>query len=138
MNDIEIILRCFAMLENSSEYKPPMSKFINSYSRKAIKYDAIKISYFEKLFSDFVNSCISIDPSQFFTKGKKFNISIFESVFYASCKSALHANNYSLKIITYQKIETIKQNEEFNNAVTSRTTGSTNVRTRLRIAEENI
>jgi len=138
MKDVEILLRAFAILEDNQNYKPPMSKFINVYAKKTKGFGPAKIDYFKSLFIEFISMCSRIDSNVFFTKGKKFNISIFESLFFASCTETYKSHGTSVKALSNQIINKIKDDPEYAEAISSRTTGSTNVKTRLRIASEKI
>ena len=53
MKDIEILLRGFAMLISSDQYKPSMIKFLNNFSNTMKKIEKEKVVYLEKVFNYF-------------------------------------------------------------------------------------
>ena len=136
LKDIEMILRSFAMLLNSKNYKPSMTKFLNSFSNQAKKFSEENIKYFEDLFLSFVNATSKIDPDIFLSKNKKLNISILESVFYAMCYDALENKSLDIFIPNRDKIKILKENEKFIEATQTSTASKKNVDLRLKLAVE--
>lgn len=134
MKDIEYLLRGFAMLKEESNYKGSILKHLNSFSKKTKSWKSEQIEYLEKLFEAFLKSSEGLDPNPFTLKTKKFNISIYESVFVALCSSALAENDLSVKSITQQRLQELKSDQEFLNASEAETGRKTNVVTRLKRA----
>ena len=81
-----------------------------------------------------MKSSEGLDPNPFTLKTKKFNISIYESVFVALCSSALAESDISVKSITQQRLQELKSDQEFLNASEAETGRKTNVVTRLKRA----
>lgn len=134
MKDIEIMLRGFAMLEKGENYKPSMTKFLNSYSNEAKKFDDGKVKLLETKFVNFVDYIASLNTKDLFiTSNNRFNISVFESIFMSLCVSLLDLN---IKTTTVDKIKILKSDAEFINASTANTASVENVRTRLNKAKE--
>ncbi|MBF0403189.1 MAG: DUF262 domain-containing protein [Nitrospirae bacterium] len=136
MKDVEVLLRGFAMLINGENYKSSMKTFLNSFSMEAKGFEKTKIEYLEKLYNEFLNYFITIGDTVFFGKGGWFNISVYESVFYASCLEAYRSNSFDIKKITLSSIEQLKNDKEFSDATLVRTSQKSQVQTRLRKAIE--
>jgi hypothetical protein len=124
------------MLVKGKEYKPSMTKFLNSFSLEAKGFGKDKIEYLEKLFHEFLDYIITTNDKIFYSKGGRFNISIYESVFYASCLEAYKTKTLDIKKIALSNIEQLKNDKEFYDATQVRTTQTTNVKTRLKKARE--
>lgn len=136
MKDVEILLRGFAMLTSHDAYKPSLTKFLNTFSAKARKFNVGDINYFENLFVEFASVCARIDNKIFFTKGGRFNISIYESIFVALTEDAFLAKNTLIKHTDTARIILLKEDVEFLNASQKSTAGTTNVQLRIAKAKE--
>jgi uncharacterized protein with ParB-like and HNH nuclease domain len=136
MKDIEILLRGFAMLINHTIYTPSLTKFLNSFSTKAKKFDNTKIMYLKNLFEVFIDELSNLDEKAFFGKGGRFNISVFESLFVAVCEDAYLNNNLDIRQTTVNKIDELKSNPEFVDSTQTRTSNSPNVKLRIVKAKE--
>jgi hypothetical protein len=136
MKDVEILLRGFAMLIFKDTYKPSLTKFLNTFSAKAKKFTIEEIAILEKIFLEFAKYISEIDNRAFFSKGGRFNISVYEAIFYALCCDAYKANNSSIKTTTADKINLLKEDLPFLNATQSNTASTANVI--LRIEKANI
>lgn len=130
--DVEILLRAFALLLDLPNYKPSMVKFLNQFAKKAKKYSRENIQYLESLFDSFGTGVASLEADIFINpRSKRLNVALFESVFYASCKSA--ARNRSIDIIqpTISDIQAVANDEEWKQASTDATTDKSNVCKRM-------
>ena len=136
MKDIEILLRGFAMLINYKDYKPSMTRFLNKFSFIAKSYPDKNIEYLENLFTSFVNNLPKEDLKIFYSKTGRFNISVFESIFVASCENAFNNKNLDVWQPTVEQINQLKENEEFIIATQSDTASVKNVTKRIEIAKE--
>lgn len=136
MKDVEVILRGFAMLINGENYAPPMIKFLNKFSEDTKTFDKTKIDYLEKLFYTFLEKFGTLVFKSYITNKEKFNISLYEAIFYAACKEAYDKNNLVIRGIDVTKIDKLRKNQEFINASLSQTTSKKNVSLRLSKAKE--
>lgn len=126
--DVEILLRAFAMLWYSDEYKPSMIRFLNLSSKRFKKLKNEDIAYCEDLFSSFLDSCQRLDEKAFFSKGNnRFNISTFEAVFVATAKKAFESRKTIAIQIDPIKFEKLKIDEDFVAASAKSTASSVNV-----------
>ncbi|MCU0417001.1 MAG: DUF262 domain-containing protein [Cytophagaceae bacterium] len=136
MKDVEILLRGFAMLLDSEEYKPSMTRFLNQFSKKSRTFKEESLSYFRQLFESFCKKSVDINPKMFVSKSGKFSITVFESIFVALCSDAVSKNNLNIIDVTNDKIEFLKSKSDFIEASQYNTAGKLNVEQRLRIAKQ--
>jgi uncharacterized protein with ParB-like and HNH nuclease domain len=138
MKDIEILLRGFAMLTMKDDYTPSMIKFLNKFSLKTKGFNKEHIDYLNSLFHAFVEYCKSLDNKVFFNKSGRFNISVYESIFFAMCKDAFDKKDLSIREVSIDSINKLKSNATFIESTQSNTTSSSNVTKRLELAYENL
>lgn len=136
MKDVEILLRGFAMLINHDKYKPSLTKFLNDFSAKARKFDEGKIQFLEGLFGEFAKELAAIDKKVFFTKGGRFNISVYESIFVALCEKSYKDSSTVVKPTDAIKIHSLKNDKEFVTATLSKTANTSNVNLRIERAKK--
>jgi hypothetical protein len=74
-------------------------------------------------------------PGKAFYRTNKFNISIFEAVFVAQCRDAFGKHQLVEEKLKPEKLEELKSDSEFIEAIQSRTTSKENVNIRLQRAE---
>ena len=131
MKDIEIMLRGFSMLIDREKYKGSMARFLNSYSKKAQGYSEDEVSYLENLFKAFLDKCSILGHNPFTLKTKKFNISMYESVFVALCDTGYRKHNLEVKNIDLSQLRFLKNDKEFIEATERETGRKINVEKRL-------
>jgi hypothetical protein len=136
MKDVEILLRGFALLLEGRNYSPSMTQFLNTFSKKSRSFTENSLSYFRQLFEKFCETVLPLGEDIFVTAKGKFNITVFESIFVALCEDAVSNQTSEVKNTTLEKINALKENEEFKNATQDNTAGKKNVETRLRLAKE--
>lgn len=134
--DVEILLRAFAMLFEYETYSSPMGKFLNTFSKKANGFKAELIDYLEKLFVSFLDSCERLDKNVFCTKPGQFSISLFESVFVATCVSSFKRFEMVTAHIKNESIIELKENADFIKSNQGSVASKTNVATRINKAIE--
>ena len=135
LKDIEIILRGFALahLDVNKEYKGNMKKLLNEFSSKARSYTSQQVLQFEKMFLDFTIACGKLDDASFVNINNKFQISIFDAVFYIWAKEYMKGNN-----ITFDKNKflNMRVDENFKVNTEKSTTNTATVIKRIEIAKE--
>jgi hypothetical protein len=136
MKDIEIILRGFAMLIEGYNYKPSMTRFLNTFSENAKKMSKPDIDYLESLFITFLNKCAPLGNKVFISRKGKFNISMYEAIFTAVCKKPYESKSLDIDAIDKVKFDNLKENIDFINSIQSHTTNTTKVETRLKTAKK--
>lgn len=135
--DVELLLRAFAMLWYSSEYKPSMTRFLNLCSRRFKRVGDEDIAYCETLFDSFLDSCADLDGKAFISKqGKRFNISTFEAVFVAAASEPFAQRRLIDRKISVDNLERLKSDPGFVKATLTSTASSANVALRKNKAIE--
>lgn len=134
--DVEILLRSFAMLFEYETYSSPMGKFLNTFSKKANGFMPDLICYLESLFVSFLNSCENLEDNVFCTKQGQFSISLFESIFVATCIDSFNKKELVSKKISNSSILELKENTNFINSNQGSVASKQNVTTRITKAIE--
>ncbi len=127
--DVELILRFFALYNESSNYSKPMKDFLSEFMRKHKNDSEKKIENFEKLFratSKAVYKHLGENP---FHLRKGLNVAAFDCVFVAFGK---HLDEIQGDISARYK--RLKANEKFQELISSATTDENVVRDRLALA----
>jgi len=139
MKDIEILLRAFAMMVDSTSYAPSLVRFLNRFSKKCIANEESLNKFIEDLFYSYLASCSQLDDDVFINKRNgRFNIALFEAVFTATCEQAYKNGRLTHGHIDQSKIKALEDDQEFVKASYEATTRTTNVSTRLKRAREVI
>lgn len=134
--DVEILLRAFAMLFEYETYSSPMGKFLNTFSKKANGFKTELIDYLESLFASFLDSCEHLDENVFCTKQGQFSISLFESIFVATCINPFKNSELVSTYINNKSIVELKGNTDFINSNQGNAASKANVTTRINKAIE--
>ena len=111
-NDIELILRSFALLQNEKKYAPKMSVFLNSYSQESKAFPKEYIEYLYQLFLSFVDACSELGAKAFF-RNNRFSKTLFEAVFVATCKVAFAKKEIVKGKIEKKSFDCLKNDEQF-------------------------
>ena len=136
--DVEILLRGIAMLFEYNKYKSPMGRFLNTFSKKAIKFDSETVDYLKCLVLSFLHSCENLDENIFCTKKGQFSISLFESIFVATAIDNFKEHTLIKKKINNQSIIMLKENADFINSNQGSVASKQNLNTRINKAIEII
>lgn len=134
--DVEIILRSFALLCDGENYSGSMNGFINRFAKKAMNYSTSEIEYFENLFTSFLESCSEISRETFATKKGELNGALFDSVFVATVDRYYKEKSLVGGKIQPDKINALKKDVEFEEAITHSTSHTKMVKKRLEKARE--
>lgn len=135
--DIEILLRAFAMLWYSSEYKPSMTRFLNLSSRRFKRFKDQDINYCHELFVSFLDACEHLDHKSFVSRlGSRFNISTFEAVFVAFASGPFSGRELITGKVSQAMLEVLKADVDFLGATQTSTASSSNVALRQKKAKE--
>lgn len=135
LNDVEAILRVFAMVTFVDNYKATINGFINKFANHAKSFDEDKIDYYQSVWSSFLENSKDLDISNFRIKSNRFSIMLFESVFYASCKEAMDNCTAETKLITSEFVDLLKSDEDFQKFTYGKTTVLASVTGRLKRAK---
>ena len=131
INDVEILLRSFAMLAQYENYTSPMNNFLNKFSAMSKKFPAETIAYFEELFYAFLDCCKDLDATDFASKSNKFSISLFEAIFVAVCHKAFVDKKLPTALINKSAIEKLKADATFIKATQDSVASKASVQNRI-------
>lgn len=129
--DVEILLRSFAMLFEYNSYTSPMGRFLNTFSKKANGFNDELINYLEALFLSFLKSCENLNSEDFSTKQGQFSISLFESIFVATCLTPFSKKEFVKSKISKTSVSNLKGDEEFFKSNQGSVASKANVKTRI-------
>ena len=84
MRDVELLLRCFAMLIDGAEYQPSMVRFLDNFSGKAKRaLTGPKLALIEQIFREFLKGTADLPAGSFAPAStNRFSIALFELAFY--------------------------------------------------------
>lgn len=133
--DIEILMRSFALLIDAQNYKPPLTKFLNSFSKKCQKNSNEQNEYLEKLFISFLKAFEKM-PDNTFSNNNRFTIVLFEAVFVAICEPAFKKQELITKTVDFSRIAALAKDPEFYGLSQKGTTKTVNISKRLDRARE--
>ena len=136
-NDIELILRSLALLEEGDNYTPKMVSFLNMFSQKSKKFSDEHISYLKELFLSFVSACSTLEQSAF-SRNNRFSKTLFESVFVATCYKYFQTGNILNKKIDASSFNMLKNDELFLSYLQSGSSSKENISGRINRAKEII
>ena len=136
--DIEILVRAFAMLFLHSNYQGTMTRFLNKFSKSSNGFDITTIEYLKDLFEGFLMCCSNLNNEDFCSKSGKFSISLFESVFVATCFSSFSDKEIVKGNISKGSIEELKKDAEFIDSTQEGIASKKSVDTRMRRAKDII
>ena len=136
--DIEILIRAFAMLFAHEDYQATMTKFLNKFSKRSSGFEASLLDYLEKLFKSFLDSTSELSSNDLYSATKKFNISLFESVFVATCLPFFKNKEFVVGKISKDSLSTLKKDSAFYDASQSSVGSRANVTMRMSRAKSII
>lgn len=134
--DVEIILRSFALLCSGENYSGSMNVFINRFAKKAMNYSTQEIEYFRSLFTSFLELCSDISRETFSTKKGEFNGALFDCVFVVTVEKYYKEKLLVSGKIQSDKIDALKTDAEFEEAITHSTSHTKMVKKRIAKARE--
>lgn len=136
-NDIELILRSIALLQDGDEYTPKMVSFLNDFSRKSKNFKEGHIDYLQRMFVSFIASCSELGNRAFF-RNNRFSKTLFESVFVAVCKKCFYNNTVVTGKIEKSSFEKLKVDIEFVGYLMSGSSSKDSITNRIKRAESVI
>ena len=136
-NDIELILRSFALLIDENNYAPKMVNFLNTFSYKTKKFTEEENTYLENLFMSFIDACSSLGEKAFI-RNNRFSKTLFESVFVAACAHAYENKVTISKKIDPASFEMLKEDKEFVSYLLSGSSSTDNIKGRINRAKQLI
>ncbi len=137
MQDIEFLLRGFAILVDGENYTPSLAKFLNQFSNKCKNQHPEKNKYCRKLFESFLKACSNLPDNAFKSKrNNRFNVALYEAVFAVACKKAFAERRVVSGDLAIERLHDLENDKEFAEASRVSTTDTSNVHKRLNRARE--
>ena len=134
MRDHELIIRFFAMFEESEKYKKPMVDFINVYVKKNRHIEATKAEYLKTIFQKTTDLFLESIQEKLFRPVRALNVALFESAMVGLATRITSNNEIDVPAIKKAYNELLN-NSEFMGLISKSTTDIANVNTRLEIAK---
>jgi len=131
--DMEMLLRGFALLKERENYRPSLTRFLNSFAKIMKDAEQNELELMENIFREFLCNCVNqkYDSGIFSRKGL-----LFETVFYVACIDGYKAKNTDVLQISSDRIKTLEDDEKFKRVSKIQTTTLKNVKERLERACE--
>lgn len=136
LNDVEALLRSFAMAIYLDNYKSSVNGFLNNFSNATKSFPSHYIAFYQDLWCAFMDACSDLNEESFRTGGSRLSITLFESVFSASVEESLRSGKIDIKKISPAYIERLKSDAAFIGYSTGKTTRGEFVRGRIKRAKE--
>ena len=134
MRDHELIIRFFAMLEGSDDYKKPMVDFINIYTKKNRHISNEKAVHLSKLFKGAITLFENSIEGKIFRPVRALNVALFEAAMVGLASRLTQDNTINNEAVR-QAYKNLTENEDFQKLISKSTTDLTNVAERLRISK---
>lgn len=135
--DVEIILRAFALAEGYETYSPKMTVFLNSFSQISTQFDEQELNRYRDMFTHFLAACESLGHKAFY-KSNRFSKTLFESTFVAVHKAISQVSTEASPRIVPETLEQLKADEIFNAYLLADSTAADNTKGRINRAIEII
>ena len=114
-----------------------MNTFINRFSKRAMNFSAEETNYLKELFESFLNACSRIPKEVFSTKKGELNAALFDCIFTVVAEDHYKSKTLIIPdIITANKIDNLKNDIEFIEAITHSTSHTKSVEKRINKARE--
>ena len=136
MRDVEVLLRGFAMLVDGKSYRPSLVKFLNQFSQNAKNFNDSRLAHLQQLLDSFLENSKNLPNDAFHNVAGRLSPMIFESVFVAICAKAYSEGHTKIEIIDLKLLNKLKSHPEFKEATKSKTSDTTNMKTRLDLAHK--
>tara|TARA_R110001599_G_scaffold350254_2_gene580032 strand:+ start:14541 stop:15596 length:1056 start_codon:yes stop_codon:yes gene_type:complete len=133
--DQELILRFFALYFDAENYSPPMKSFLNRFMGKNRNLEQINGTHVKDIFIETLNILQNAIGEKLFRPSKNFNAAIFDAITFGLAKRLDEGpigNIKKVKSIYRQLLD----DEQFKAVYASSTSSTSNLSTRLRIAEQ--
>lgn len=127
LKDMEIVLRAFAMADNSDNYKPSMVRFLNNYADSTQRMPAADVKVRSDKFEEFVSIAATLDRANFVISNR-FSVPIFEAV-YAAFFAITNPH------LDDEVMRALKNDADFVEATSDKTTNTRNVASRIEVAK---
>lgn len=135
MRDHELIIRFFAMLEESEKYKKPMINFLNVYLKNNRNLDDEKAQILSKLFKKVIDIFKNSIDGKIFRPARALNVALYEAAMVGLATRIQH-NKSTEKWTINRCYGMLIEDDEFKNLISQSTTDQSNVTDRIAIAKK--
>lgn len=132
LRDIEVLLRAFAMADESDSYRPSMIRFLDRYADQTRTMKEADVSKRIDIFRTFLTIVSRLDRSSFLIS-ERFSVPIFESIYAAYYKILQAGHEPALNDATLARL---KVDTDFMDATETHTTDTKNILSRVKVAQE--
>ena len=130
LRDIEVILRAFAMADDSEHYRPSMVRFLNRYADQSRNMAPANVASRVQEFRGFLHQVSQLDRAPFLISDR-FSVPIFEAVYAAYCQTLRAKQTPRLDNPTLARL---KDDEDFKAATETHTSDTKNITSRVDVA----
>ena len=134
MRDHELIIRFFAMFEESAKYKKPMVDFINVYTKKNRRLNDEKAEYLSKIFRDTTTLFNNSIEGKIFRPVRALNVALFEAAMVGLAFRLISNNPIENNVVKIAH-QNLLEDKTFLELISQSTTDITNVEKRLEISK---
>lgn len=133
MRDHELIIRFFAMFEESENYKKPMVDFLNVYTKSNRDLSDDRAKYLSELFKNTIDTFANSIEGKIFRPARALNVALYEA---AMVGLATRLTNMPIENIKVQEAyRQMTDDDTFKELISQSTTDLSNVAERLEISK---
>ncbi len=136
MRDQELILRFFAMLYQSDNYKRPMVEFLNKYLKENRYINRGKADELSNIFATVTDLYVKSVKGRLFRVSHALNVAFFEAAMVGLAKRIETKGIPSTDEVN-RAYQSLLNNPDFVNSIVQSTAGVSSVETRIGIATES-
>ncbi|GAA3312944.1 DUF262 domain-containing protein [Arthrobacter ramosus] len=130
LRDIEVLLRAFAMADESDEYRPSMVRFLDRYADRTRLFKQEQIRPRRMALERFLEDTRHVDRAAFLIS-ERFSVPIFEAIFAAYAQECEKGGQPTLRDDVLARL---KVDPEFVDATETHTTDTKNILQRVAVA----
>ena len=134
MRDQELIVRFFAMFEESDKYKKPMVDFLTVYTKNNRNLDDAKANELSELFKKVTDIFLASIEGKVFRPARALNVALYEAAM-VGLATRIEKNKSTEKDIIKSCYMKLLEDETFKNLISQSTTDQSNVSDRIAIAK---
>ncbi len=136
MRDVELLLRSIALLILEKDYRPPMTRFLDTSSAELKKSltDA-DLVFLEGLMKSFLTAISGLPAETFLSEGSgRFSIALFEAVLFGAAKERwIKRQDFNIPPMDAAKVHAVASDPDFVKYLQEGTTKQLNVSERLKV-----
>lgn len=133
MRDQELILRFFAMFEDSKKYKKPMVDFLNKFLKRNRNLEQEKLKQYSDIFTRTINTFHDAVGQRIFRPSRALNVAFYEAAMVGLARR-INNNGEIEQAKIKEAYAKLIVNSKFKDLISQSTTDILNVTERLEIA----